>query len=40
LLAEEGTTPKRAGCLTPAMAIGTAGLARFERAGARFSISS
>jgi short subunit dehydrogenase-like uncharacterized protein len=40
LLAEDGATPARAGCLTPATAIGTASLARFERAGARFSVSS
>jgi short subunit dehydrogenase-like uncharacterized protein len=40
LLAEQGGTPERAGCLTPATAIGTAGLDRFERAGARFSVSS
>ena len=40
LLAEEGATPERAGCLTPATAIGTASLGRFERAGARFSVSS
>ncbi|MGC1851056.1 MAG: saccharopine dehydrogenase NADP-binding domain-containing protein [Solirubrobacterales bacterium] len=40
LLAEESATPARAGCLTPATAIGTASLDRFERAGARFSVSS
>jgi short subunit dehydrogenase-like uncharacterized protein len=40
LLAEEGATPARAGCLTPATAIGTQSLARFERAGARFAVSS
>jgi len=40
LLAEDGATPARAGCLTPATAIGTQSLARFERAGARFSVSS
>jgi short subunit dehydrogenase-like uncharacterized protein len=40
LLAEDGATPKRAGCLTPATALGTASLERFERAGARFSVSS
>jgi short subunit dehydrogenase-like uncharacterized protein len=40
LLAEEGATPQRGGCLTPAAAIGTARLDRFERAGARFSVSS
>jgi short subunit dehydrogenase-like uncharacterized protein len=40
LLAEDGATPDRAGCLTPATALGTQSLARFERAGARFSVSS
>ena len=40
LLAEDGATPERAGCLTPATAIGTACLDRFERAGARFSVTS
>jgi len=40
LLAEDGATPERAGCLTPATALGTASLDRFERAGARFSVSS
>jgi short subunit dehydrogenase-like uncharacterized protein len=40
LLAEEGATPERAGCLTPATAIGSGNLDRFERAGARFSVSS
>ena len=40
LLAEDGATPRRAGCLTPATALGTAGLPRFERAGARFRVAS
>jgi short subunit dehydrogenase-like uncharacterized protein len=40
LLAERGGTPERAGCLTPATALGTASLDRFERAGARFAVSS
>jgi short subunit dehydrogenase-like uncharacterized protein len=40
LLAEDGATPERAGCLTPATALGTGNLDRFERAGARFSVSS
>jgi short subunit dehydrogenase-like uncharacterized protein len=40
LLAEDGATPERAGCLTPAAALGTAHLDRFERAGVRFSVSS
>jgi short subunit dehydrogenase-like uncharacterized protein len=40
LLAEDGATPERAGCLTPATALGTARLDRFERAGARFRVAS
>jgi short subunit dehydrogenase-like uncharacterized protein len=40
LLGEDGATPERAGCLTPATALGTGCLERFERAGARFSVSS
>lgn len=40
LLAEDGATPERAGCLTPATALGTQSLDRFARAGARFSVSS
>lgn len=40
LLAEDGATPDRAGCLTPATALGAGCLDRFERAGARFSVSS
>jgi short subunit dehydrogenase-like uncharacterized protein len=40
MLAEEGTTPARAGCLTPATALGTASLERFGRAGVRFAVSS
>jgi short subunit dehydrogenase-like uncharacterized protein len=39
LLAEPGATPDRAGCLTPATALGTASLERFERARVRFSLS-
>jgi short subunit dehydrogenase-like uncharacterized protein len=38
LLAEDGATPQRAGCLTPAAALGGACVERFERARARFSI--
>lgn len=37
LLAEDGATPERAGCLTPAVALGIACTARFERAGMRVS---
>lgn len=40
LLAEDGATPQRAGCLTPATALGVQCLPRLERAGARFSVSS
>ena len=39
LLAERGATPERAGCLTPATALGTACVERFERARLRFSVS-
>jgi short subunit dehydrogenase-like uncharacterized protein len=37
LLAEEGATPQRAGCLTPATALGSACVERFARAGISFS---
>ncbi|HEX7058712.1 MAG TPA: saccharopine dehydrogenase NADP-binding domain-containing protein [Solirubrobacterales bacterium] len=40
LLAEEGATPERGGCLTPATALGTGCLDRFGRADVRFSVSS
>ena len=40
MLAEPGLTPDRAGCLTPATALGTESLARFERARLRFSVAS
>lgn len=40
LLAEDGATPAGGGCLTPAAALGTGNLGRFERAGLRFSVSS
>jgi short subunit dehydrogenase-like uncharacterized protein len=40
LLAEDGATPARSGFLTPAAALGTAHLDRFERAEMRFSVSS
>ena len=39
LLAEPGATPERAGHLTPAAALGSAGIARFERAKMRFTVS-
>ena len=38
LLAEDGATPERGGALTPAAALGTACIARFERAHLRFSV--
>jgi short subunit dehydrogenase-like uncharacterized protein len=40
LLAEEGAAPERAGCLTPAAALGTKSLDRLARAGLRFAVSS
>ncbi|MGZ5322872.1 MAG: saccharopine dehydrogenase family protein [Solirubrobacterales bacterium] len=40
LLAEPGATPEGAGSLTPAIALGTGSLPRFERAGMRFSVSA
>jgi short subunit dehydrogenase-like uncharacterized protein len=40
LLAEQGATPERAGCLTPATALGTDGIERFEHARLRFSLKS
>jgi short subunit dehydrogenase-like uncharacterized protein len=39
LLAEGGATPHRAGCLTPATALGTESAAAFERARLRFKVS-
>ena len=38
LLAEPGATPERSGCLTPATALGTGCVDRFERARLRFSV--
>ena len=38
LLAEDGATPDRAGCLTPATALGTGSLERLEHAQVRFSV--
>jgi short subunit dehydrogenase-like uncharacterized protein len=40
MLSEDGVTPDRGGCLTPAAAIGTGALDRFERAGLRFRVAS
>ncbi len=39
LLAEDGATPRRSGCLTPAIALGAGSAARFARAGMRISTS-
>ncbi len=39
LLAADGLTPERGGCLTPATALGTASVGRFERAGMRISLT-
>jgi short subunit dehydrogenase-like uncharacterized protein len=38
LLAEDGATPQRVGCLTPATALGTSCVKRLERARLRFSV--
>jgi short subunit dehydrogenase-like uncharacterized protein len=40
LLATEGATPARFGCLTPSIALGTASAPSFEHAGVRFSVLS
>ena len=40
LLAEPGATPDGSGCLTPAIALGTGSVDRFERARLRFSVSA
>jgi short subunit dehydrogenase-like uncharacterized protein len=40
LLAEDDATPSRAGCLTPATALGSAAAERLARAGVRFSIDA
>jgi short subunit dehydrogenase-like uncharacterized protein len=39
MLAEEGATPEGAGCLTPATALGTAGIDRFKRARLTFTVA-
>jgi short subunit dehydrogenase-like uncharacterized protein len=39
LLGEAGATPDRAGCLTPATALGAASAPRFDRALVRFSVA-
>lgn len=38
LLAEEGASPARSGCLTPALALGTGAAQRMERARVRFTV--
>ena len=40
LLSENGSTPERGGCLTPAAALGTDCIDRFKLAGLRFSVAS
>jgi short subunit dehydrogenase-like uncharacterized protein len=40
MLAEEATTPDRAGCLTPATALGTEHVDRFARARLRFTVGA
>lgn len=40
MLAEDEATPQRSGCLTPAAALGTGSIDRFDRAGLRFRVSS
>jgi short subunit dehydrogenase-like uncharacterized protein len=40
LLSENGSTPDRGGCLTPAAALGTDCIDRFKLAGLRFSVAS
>jgi hypothetical protein len=39
MLAEKGATPDGAGCLTPAIALGIAGIDRFKRAQMTFTVS-
>ena len=39
LLSEAGATPERSGCMTPAFALGTSCVGRFDRARVRFSVS-
>jgi short subunit dehydrogenase-like uncharacterized protein len=38
MIAEDGATPERSGCLTPALALGTSGIKRFERGGMQFTV--
>jgi short subunit dehydrogenase-like uncharacterized protein len=39
MMAEPGATPDRAGCITPAIALGTESVGRFDRAQMRFSVA-
>lgn len=39
LLAEQGATPERAGCLTPSAALGPGSVDRFSRAKLRFTLA-
>ena len=39
LMADPGATPDRAGCITPAIALGTDSVGRFDRAQMRFSVA-
>ena len=40
LLGEPGATPDRTGCLTPAAALGTEQIERFDRARLHFAVSA
>jgi short subunit dehydrogenase-like uncharacterized protein len=40
MLSEEGATPDAAGCVTPAIALGTGAAPRLERARMRFSVAA
>jgi short subunit dehydrogenase-like uncharacterized protein len=40
MLADPAATPDRAGCLTPALALGTDSIARFDHARVRFSVGA
>jgi short subunit dehydrogenase-like uncharacterized protein len=40
MLAEDGATPALAGCLTPALALGSGGVERLAHAGVKFSVDS
>ena len=39
LMADPEATPDRAGCITPAIALGTDSVGRFDRAQMRFSVA-